>query len=508
VVFLILCVAVLNLALGYGLALYLQGGRFDWAAGRGLSFGLKFLSWVKEPDEVLDDPPADLSEADEATKIASVPPVAESKGDPVPTVDEVAESVDTESESAGGDFDPDAENRGDNDAASLAFRSLAAALPTTVDRAMPETLAAKGTVPFCSATSEAPVPATKGDSPQRLEVDEDAIAAAIEGLKSELSRYRGEITTLDARLRQCAAAPDAPTVEACASDLREANQQYLEQQDARREELQSRATSDDAPAIVRDLAKAIEHQTAAVATAQTELADLDLETDLLVQCRQMLKETQQISQTSEDLHSTIGDVLDAMTETAHDSATGDDRKTSTDGRPEFVTSVEAWWQANSAPNRRLAAAMIEPDHLDRLTGEHGQTMVSKALRVFDSIVKGELTAGQVATRPNGDIYLLLMPDVSPRDAVRLVERCRQQIDATRFRNGNETFRMTVSCSVAASDRIEDAGPLIARLEAMLHEAKRYGCNRTFFQEGDIPAPAVPPTLSIEPQVIDLDAAVG
>ena len=290
-VFLILCVAVLNLALGYGLALYLQGGRFDWAAGRGLSFGLKFLSWVKEPDEVLEDPPTDPSEADEAIKIASVPPLVESKGDPVPTVDEVAESVDTESESAGGDFEPDAENRGDNDAASLAFRSLAAALPASVDRALAET------------------------PPAATEVDENAIAAAIEGLKSELSRYRGEITTLDVRLRQCASAPDAPTIQACASELREANQQYLEQQDAHREELQSRATSDDAPAIVRDLAKAIEHQTAAVASAQTELADLDLETDLLVQCRQMLKETQQISQTSEELHSTIGDVLDAMTET-------------------------------------------------------------------------------------------------------------------------------------------------------------------------------------------------
>ena len=104
--------------------------------------------------------------------------------------------------------------------------------------------------------------------------------------------------------------------------------------------------------------------------------------------------------------------------------------------------------------------------------------------------------------------MLLMPDVSPRDAVRLVERCRQQLDATRFRHGNEKFRLTVSCSVAASDRIEDAAALIARLEAMLHEAKRYGRNRTFFQEGDIPAPAVPPTLSIEPRVIDLDAAVG
>jgi diguanylate cyclase len=127
------------------------------------------------------------------------------------------------------------------------------------------------------------------------------------------------------------------------------------------------------------------------------------------------------------------------------------------------------------------------------------------LRAIGSIVTTELAAGQTAAKPSGETYLLLMPDTSPREAVRFVERSRQQIDATRFRHGNKKFHLTVSCSVAESDRIEDAAALVARLEAMLAEAKRYGRNRTFFQEGDIPAPAVPPALSIEPQVIDLDA---
>jgi diguanylate cyclase (GGDEF)-like protein len=222
----------------------------------------------------------------------------------------------------------------------------------------------------------------------------------------------------------------------------------------------------------------------------------------------MLNETRQISQTSERLHTTIGDALETLAEDSDEPSAGDKPTIAPSTRQDFVAAVESWWQTNAEPGRQLAAALIEPDHLDRLNAEHGPETVNKALRVFDSIINGELTAGQSAAGTSGDTCLLLLPDASPREAVRFVERCRQQIDATRFRRGSAKFRLTVSCSVAASDRLGDAAPLVARLEAMLAEAKRYGHNRTFFQEGNIPAPVVPPTLSIEPRTIDLDSDAG
>ena len=257
--------------------------------------------------------------------------------------------------------------------------------------------------------------------------------------------------------------------------------------------------------ICRDLAQAADEQAAAVVSAQAGLAKLDFETDLLAQCHELLNETRHLSETSEHLHSYIGEVLDTLAETAGEQPAEGERMSSVNARPAFVAAVESWWQADAAPNRRLAVALIEPDHLDRLTAEHGQTVVDRVLKAFDDIVTTGLAAGQTVARPDGDAYLLLLPEASPRDAVRVVERSRQQLDATRFRQGDKKLHLTVSCSVADSDRIEDAAPLVGRLEAMLAEAKRYGRNRTFFQEGDIPAPAVPPALSIKPQVIDLDA---
>ena len=40
--------------------------------------------------------------------------------------------------------------------------------------------------------------------------------------------------------------------------------------------------------------------------------------------------------------------------------------------------------------------------------------------------------------------------------------------------------------------------MLLRAEAALREAKRYGHNRTFMQEGKYPTPVVPPELTIEP----------
>ena len=50
-------------------------------------------------------------------------------------------------------------------------------------------------------------------------------------------------------------------------------------------------------------------------------------------------------------------------------------------------------------------------------------------------------------------------------------------------------------------RRDDAAVVADRLEAMLHEAKRYGRNRTFIQDGPHPVPAVLPSLALEPRTI-------
>jgi diguanylate cyclase (GGDEF)-like protein len=477
VVFFVLCVAILNLGLGYGLALCLHShaGELPWGQGKAFSFGRKVFSLIKEREEKLDEPAPAAHNGENAETSATAERVANTSSqlEPKPSTSPVGDPPQPQAA-------PPAEQSGDEQPTfetAKAFEALASAAARS-----------SGGEPRGLETS--------------AEVDEDAIAGAIEGLRAELKCYRGEIAAVDARLHDCAMAPDEPTVRSCATQLREANHQYLEQQETHRERLSTDSARGDAAAAVRELAHAAERQAGAITASQAELAKLDQETDLLVQCQQMLDETRQISETSDELQAAIGVTLAVIAPEAVELPPMSSAATD-GGRRALVAQIDAWRETSAESNSRFSVAMIDPDQLGQLNEQHSRTVVDRALKVLDRIVQDGLRPGQIAARPKGQSRLLFLPNVTPREAVNVVERCRQQIDATRFQFDEKRLQLTVSCAVAQTDRAEATPALAARLEAMLNEAKRYGRNRTFYQEGDYPAPAVPPALAIEGQVVSL-----
>ncbi|HEV2971201.1 MAG TPA: GGDEF domain-containing protein [Pirellulales bacterium] len=480
-VFFVLCVAILNLGLGYGLGLYLHShtGPRPCGASKALSFGLRLLSLIKDREEKLDDsaPAAGESENENAMTASTPTFVADRSSLPAPKPS-TSPVVDPPPPEAASSAEPSVKELPSFETAR-AFEALAAAAPRSGDRL--------GEAPSLEAYAE---------------VDEEAIAAAIEGLRSELQRYRGEIAAVDARLHDCAMAPDELTVRSCADQLRGANLQYLEQQESRRERFATDSTSGEAATAVRELVNAADRQAMAVAAAQAALAKLDQETDLLVQCQQMLVETRQISQSSEELQTTIGATRAIILHEAADLPPIGSAASET-GRGALEAQLDRWRKSAAASNSRFSVAMIDPDQLGQLNEQHGRAVVDRALDVFDRIAQFGLQPGQIAARSKAQCRLLFLPGVALREAVKVVERCRQQIDATQFQCEEKPLRLTVSCAVALTDRTEAAAALIARLEAMLNEAKRYGRNRTFYQEGDYPAPVVPPALEIEGQRVRL-----
>jgi hypothetical protein len=174
------------------------------------------------------------------------------------------------------------------------------------------------------------------------EADEEAIATAVLGLKTELGHYRGAITAIDARLRDCATAPDEPTVRACAEKLRNVNDRYLEQQETHRERLSAEGPNDEAAsAAVREVADAADRQAAVVASVQAELVNLlGPEADLLAQFEQMLGETRQISQTSDELDAALGTALAAIGPKSIDALSASAPAAVAGPRREFVAQIE------------------------------------------------------------------------------------------------------------------------------------------------------------------------
>lgn len=476
----ILCIALVNLGLGYGLALYLHGQSLTISLGKleRLRPLMRFLPFGKRDDREIESPEPVPAAA------ASTPAAA-----PVAT-----------SSTALGPVSPESSKTvNDGNDPSHAFRSLA-----TATMGAPPASASSLEAKESSSTSlaeERTIPAP--ESPPAI--DEAVIASAIEDLRAELGRYRGEIASLDARLRDCALSPGDSTVRACADDLRRANSDYLVQQKSRRQRLASESIGDEQSAeLVRQVTQSAERQAEAVSAAQTELAATDLEADLLIQCEQLLKETHQIAQASEEFDSIMGTALAEMAGLGR-SLRQSPSTSPLDDREEFRVQLDAWRSNHPDAADPISVAMIDPDHLNSLNERYTRERIDRSLAILEHSIAGELPKEHTLVRSNSRTRLYLLPKLPLRDAVNFVERHRQQIEATRFKFGGDELRITVSCAVAESEAKEGHAALIARLEAMLHEAKRYGRNRSFFQESGQPSPAVPPVLRIDGKTVQLDA---
>jgi diguanylate cyclase (GGDEF)-like protein len=162
-----------------------------------------------------------------------------------------------------------------------------------------------------------------------------------------------------------------------------------------------------------------------------------------------------------------------------------------------------WWRKDPHRVRQLDAAMIDLDEFGRVNDRHGQDVGDRVLRATARILTSESRNHLIAARYSGQRFVLLFPDVDLRYAMNLVERIRQTIELTHLKYRGQDIRVTVSCAVTEVGREDTPETLYARAEDALHEAKRYGRNRTFLHEGKYPDPVVPPNFSLEERSVML-----
>jgi diguanylate cyclase (GGDEF)-like protein len=116
---------------------------------------------------------------------------------------------------------------------------------------------------------------------------------------------------------------------------------------------------------------------------------------------------------------------------------------------------------------QLAVALVDLDHFKRLNDEDGHAAGDRLLRASAEAWAAALRTGDLIARYGGEEFALLLPQTSLEDALRVVERIRAATPAP----------VTCSVGVAAFDKSEGPGELLARADAALYRAKRGGRNR-------------------------------
>lgn len=136
----------------------------------------------------------------------------------------------------------------------------------------------------------------------------------------------------------------------------------------------------------------------------------------------------------------------------------------------------------SKDSRGLAVFMLDVDHFKRYNDEYGHLAADHMLEELGRILSAAVRGADLVGRFGGDEFVVVVPDVTPSDAMELAERLRHQIARLGL--------CTISIGVSVVAGSETSKQLLDRADNALLEAKQAGrnCVRARWSE-TMPPPA-------------------
>ncbi|HEY1784135.1 MAG TPA: GGDEF domain-containing protein [Pirellulales bacterium] len=384
---------------------------------------------------------------------------------------------------------------------SAPFPSAVDTLPGMGGDEAPHRATNEPTAPTAVASTEKPAVATTP-----VEQPPELVGELIEEFKDDLLRYRNQLASLDRRMRAGNELQDPTAMAACLKDLCQANAQYLAQKEDSGSRLQRgcEAVEEHKP-IGRQLGAALDQQIGEVRGANGNLENINPQENVLLGRQKIFNETARLIDASHTLRDTLDDVeLQMAGRGVPGEALGPaELSTRLVSRSRLEAALAECWSADPDHVHPLSLGLVDLDRCRELNDGRGVQAADRVLGTIAQLVGGALQTGQMATRLSGEKFLVLLTGCDGRAATAALEHIRQQVETLQFQAGSEQFGAKVSCAVAEPVTGDTIASVLDRLENTLQEAKRYGRNRTFFHDGKLPTPVVPPILSLEPRTQEI-----
>ncbi|MCU0685137.1 MAG: diguanylate cyclase [Polyangiaceae bacterium] len=157
----------------------------------------------------------------------------------------------------------------------------------------------------------------------------------------------------------------------------------------------------------------------------------------------------------------------------------------------------------------LTVVALDIDHFKKVNDQHGHEMGDIVLRNVARAMSEGLRSNDLAARPGGEEFLLLLPHTDLNGGLAMAERVRTRLERLPHIGSAASLRVTASFGVACSEpgSVPNGEELLARADQALYEAKHAGRNRvcswsaaSFDDEPTQDAPTLaPPPLEGAPE---------
>ena len=128
----------------------------------------------------------------------------------------------------------------------------------------------------------------------------------------------------------------------------------------------------------------------------------------------------------------------------------------------------------------ISVAMIDLDHFKKVNDDYGHPVGDMVLKKVAGFISGMLRHTDFIGRYGGEEFVIIFPNTSMENAVRLCNKIREKFATEPFVDNENEFFVTLSVGIANYPTYQTVDALIAAADRALYQAKLKGRNRVEF----------------------------
>ncbi|PKO12854.1 MAG: diguanylate cyclase [Chloroflexi bacterium HGW-Chloroflexi-10] len=142
------------------------------------------------------------------------------------------------------------------------------------------------------------------------------------------------------------------------------------------------------------------------------------------------------------------------------------------------TTINAYLEKELARAQRqnvaLSFVMIDLDNFKLVNDNYGHPTGDRVLKSLARLLKQRLRRADIIGRYGGEEFALILPDTPGENARFVMEDLRRRFGKITHQAGDQYFRVTLSCGIAAYPDYTSAGEIKDAADQALYKAKRAG----------------------------------
>ena len=130
-------------------------------------------------------------------------------------------------------------------------------------------------------------------------------------------------------------------------------------------------------------------------------------------------------------------------------------------------------------SKELSLITIDLDHFKGINDKHGHFFGDLVLKMFTKEVVSHLREGDVFSRWGGDEFIVLLPETSKKDALKVAEKIRFAVKNIHIKTDHTNIYFTVSLGISGYESDDrDTMLIMERADKALYEAKKAGRDKS------------------------------